>query len=69
MKDDNDNFFNVHYLVYSTHEDIKKGIEVSYKLRSMGYSTSLIEGKSFKVVDKKKNRSLKAEEITDLLGE
>ncbi|WP_294464864.1 ATP phosphoribosyltransferase regulatory subunit [uncultured Anaerofustis sp.] len=69
LKDDNDYFFSVDYLIYCTNEDTKKGIDMSKQLRDKGYNVSLIEGKNFKVVDRKKNKSLKREEIVNLIGE
>ena len=69
LEDNNDDFFSVDYLIYCTNEDIKKGIDMSTKLRDKGYNVSLIEGKNFKVVDRKKNKSLKREEIVNLIGE
>lgn len=69
LSDNNDDFFSVDYLIYSTKEDIKKGIDMSKQLRAKGYNVSLMEGKNFKVVDRKKNKSLKREEIVNLIGE
>ncbi|MFR6311638.1 ATP phosphoribosyltransferase regulatory subunit [Anaerofustis stercorihominis] len=69
LSDNNDDFFSVDYLIYSTKEDIKKGIDMSKQLRAKGYNVSLMEGKNFKVVDRKKNRNLKREEIVNLIGE
>ena len=69
LSDNNDDFFSVDYLIYSTKEDIKKGIDMSKQLRAKGYNVSLMESKNFKVVDRKKNKSLKREEIVNLIGE
>ncbi|EDS71773.1 tRNA ligase class II core domain (G, H, P, S and T) [Anaerofustis stercorihominis DSM 17244] len=69
LSDNNDDFFSVDYLIYSIKEDIKKGIDMSKQLRAKGYNVSLMEGKNFKVVDRKKNRNLKREEIVNLIGE
>ena len=69
LEDNNDDFFSVDYLIYCTNEDLKKGIDMSKQLRDKGYNVSLMEGKNFKVVDRKKNKSLKREEIVNLIGE
>ncbi|MCR2032048.1 ATP phosphoribosyltransferase regulatory subunit [Anaerofustis stercorihominis] len=69
LEDNNDDFFSIDYLIYCTNEDIKKGIDMSTELRDKGYNVSLIEGKNFKVVDRKNNKSLKREEIVNLIGE
>lgn len=62
-------FFGVDYIVHCLESDSKKGIEVSNKLRQKGYNVSMVADKSFKVVAKENNKTLKENELLDILGE
>jgi len=69
LSEEKDKFFNRGYIVHVTQDEIKKGIDMCSKLRDKGYNASLVADKVFKVVDKERNKTLKGNEISGLLGE